>query len=276
MKKVILTIVCLLLLIISYSYFEKNDETKQNEPEEKTEKTSTPSWIDKQTNDSFYHLVLGDSLAKGYGSTQGGFAELASKQIEAQIHKPITVENLGINGLTTDRLAKKVQSEDVKQKIRAANIITINIGGNNLFRLNRDVGVIDGIKMLNKEKAHFEADVKNIVKTVRDQNPDALLILSELYNPLQLDDSIASYADMFLDGWNESVYSIAKVNQPSIVLPIRKLISNDKKELLFDQVHPNDKGYTIIADSFTKKYWPTNIKIPMKQFYFYNMSFLLQ
>ncbi len=56
-----------------------------------------------------------------------------------------------------------------------------------------------------------------------------LLILSELYNPLQLDDSIASYADMFLDGWNESVYSIAKANQPSIVLPIRKLISNDKK-----------------------------------------------
>jgi len=37
MKKVILTIVCLLLLIISYSYFEKNDETKQNESEEKTE-----------------------------------------------------------------------------------------------------------------------------------------------------------------------------------------------------------------------------------------------
>ncbi|EEM94626.1 GDSL-type esterase/lipase family protein [Bacillus thuringiensis] len=250
MKKVILTIVCLLLLIISYSYFEKNDETKQNESEEKT---SAPNWIDKQTNESFYHLVLGDSLAKGYGSTQGGFAELASKQIEAQIHKPIAVENLGVNGLTTDRLAKKVQSEDVKEKIRAANIITINIGGNNLFRLNRDVGVIDGIKMLNKEKAHFEADIKSIVKTVRDQNPDALLILSELYNPLQLDDSIASYADMFLDGWNESVYSISKANQPSIVLPIRKLISNDKKELLFDQVHPNDNGYAIIANTFTKQ-----------------------
>ena len=109
-EKVILTIVCLLLLIISYSYFEKNDETKQNEPEE-NRKTSTPSWIDKQTNDSFYHLVLGDSLAKGYGSTQGGFAELASKQIEAQIHKPITVENLGINGLTTDRLAKRLNQK---------------------------------------------------------------------------------------------------------------------------------------------------------------------
>ncbi|MGF2643669.1 GDSL-type esterase/lipase family protein, partial [Bacillus cereus] len=38
-----------------------------------------------------------------------------------------------------------------------------------------------------------------------------------------------------------------------IVLPIRKLISNDKKELLFDQVHPNDNGYAIIANTFTKQ-----------------------
>lgn len=83
----------------------------------KNRKTSTPSWIDKQTNDSFYHLVLGDSLAKGYGSTQGGFAELASQQIEAQIHKPITVENLGINGLTTDRLAKKFNQKRFNKKL---------------------------------------------------------------------------------------------------------------------------------------------------------------
>ncbi|MDZ5608849.1 GDSL-type esterase/lipase family protein [Bacillus pseudomycoides] len=250
MKKVILTILCLLLLIISYSYFEKNDETK--EPKEKTT-ASTLHWIDKQTNDSFYHLVLGDSLAKGYGSTQGGYAELASNQIEGQIHKPITVENLGINGLTTDRLVQKVQSEEVKQKIKKANLITISIGGNNLFRLNRNVGVMDGIKMLNKEKNHFETDVRNIVTTIRTINPNALLILSELYNPLQLDDSIASFADVFLDGWNDSIYSISKANPPSIVLPVRKLIPNDKKELLYDQVHPNDKGYEIIADAFTKQ-----------------------
>ena len=78
---------------------------------------------------------------------------------------------------------------------------------------------------------------------------------------------------MFLDGWNESVYSIAKANQPSIVLPIRKLISNDKKDLLFDQVHQMIKAIRLLPIPLQKKCWPTNIKIRMKQFYFYNMSF---
>ena len=127
--------------------------------------------------------------------------------------------------------------------------------------------------MLNKEKAHFEADIKSIVKTVRDQNPDALLILSELYNPLQLDDSIASYADMFLDGWNESVYSISKTNQPSIVLPIRKLISNDKKSYYLTKYTQMITAMQLLPIHLQSKCYPTNIKATMKQFYFYNMSF---
>lgn len=250
MKKVTLTILCLLLLIISYSYFEKNDET--NKQKEKPV-ASAPRWIDKQTNNSFHHLVLGDSLAKGYGSTQGGYVQIASNQIGEQLHKPITVENLGVNGLTTDRLVQMIHSEEVQQKIKNSNLITISIGGNNVLRLNRNVGVIDGIKVLNTEKGRFEKDLKEIVNTIRSINPNALLVLSELYNPLKLDDSIASYADMFLDGWNDSVYSISKANSPSIVLPVRKLLPNDKKELLYDQVHPNDKGYEIIANTFTKQ-----------------------
>lgn len=130
--------------------------------------------------------------------------------------------------------------------------------------------------MLNKEKAHFEADIKTIVKTVRDQNPNALLILSELYNPLQLDDSIASYADMFLDGWNESVYSISKANQPSIVLPIRKLISNDKKIYYLTKCTQMITAMRLLLIHLQSKCYPTNIKAAVKQFYFYTMSFLLQ
>ena len=62
MKKVILTIVCLLLLSFFFILIlEKNDETKQNEPEETKKHLTTPRWIDKQTNRPPFIIRLGDS-----------------------------------------------------------------------------------------------------------------------------------------------------------------------------------------------------------------------
>lgn len=66
-----------------------------------------------------------------------------------------------MNGLTTDRLVQMIHSEEVQQKIKNSNLITISIGGNNVLRLNRNVGVIDGIKVLNTEKGRFERFKRN-------------------------------------------------------------------------------------------------------------------
>ena len=78
---------------------------------------------------------------------------------------------------------------------------------------------------------------------------------------------------MFLDGWNESVYSISKANQPSIVLPIRKLISNDKKSYYLTKYTQMITAMQLLPTHLQSKCYPTNIKATMKQFYFYNMSF---
>ena len=78
---------------------------------------------------------------------------------------------------------------------------------------------------------------------------------------------------MFLDGWNESVYSISKANQPSIVLPIRKLISNDKKSYYLTKYTQMITAMRLLPIHLQSKCYPTNIKATMKQFYFYNMSF---
>lgn len=81
---------------------------------------------------------------------------------------------------------------------------------------------------------------------------------------------------MFLDGWNESVYSISKANQPSIVLPIRKLISNDKKIYSLTKYTQMITATRLLLIRLQSKCYPTNIKASMKQFYFYTMPFLLQ
>ncbi|MFD0770771.1 GDSL-type esterase/lipase family protein [Bacillus sp. CGMCC 1.60114] len=259
MKKIILSTLCLLLLIITLLYYEKGHETNV---QKESSAAAVPHWIDTQTDATLHHLVLGDSLAKGYGSTQGGYTQIASHTLEEQLQKHITVDNLAVNGLTTDGLLQMVQTEEVKQKIKDAHIITISIGGNNILHINKNVGIMEGMKLLNEEKDRFESDLQNIVKTIRMSNPNALIILSELYNPLHLEDSIASYANVFLDSWNKTIYSISKENQPSLVLPIRKLLPNDQKDLLYDQVHPNDKGYEKIAESFVQQVLSYKVKLP--------------
>ena len=259
MKKLLLSTVCLLLLIIAFLYYDKNHETNiQKEPSTAT----VPHWIDTQTDAMLHHLFFFLMIRQPPRSTQGGYVQVASHTLETQLQKQIIVDNLAINGLTTDRLLQMVQTEEIKQKIKEAHMITISIGGNNVLHINRNVGIIEGMKLLNEEKDHFEQDLQNIVKTIRSANPNALIILSELYNPLKLDDSIASYANVFLDNWNKTIYSISKENQPSLVLPIHKLLPNDQKDLLYDQVHPNDKGYEIIAESFAKQVLSYKVKLP--------------
>lgn len=253
MKKIIICSLCLLLLIISFMHYKKNDETKI---EKEKQIISTPMWIDEQTATPLHHLVLGDSFAKGHGSTNGGYAQVASEQLSENLQKEIIVDNLAINGSTTDRLLKVMEKEETRQKIQHANLITISIGGNNVLRLKKSINkgsMMDKIKMLNKEKDLFEEDLHEIVTTIRSLNPDALIVLTELYNPLKLDDSLASYADIFLDSWNTTIHSVSKENEPSIVLPVRSLLTIEDADLLYDQVHPNDKGYEKIADSFMKQ-----------------------
>lgn len=214
---------------------------------------ASPLWIETRKSTELYHLVLGDSVAKGYGSSQGGYAEMASAELEKQTGKKVVVDNAAVNGLTTDYLLRMLQTEDIQAKLKKADLITISIGGNNLLRLNPNDGVLKNLQALEREKDIYKKDLQEILNLIRKQNPSALIVLAELYNPLELDDSVSSYANMFLEGWNKAVRSSAKTHAPAVVLPMQKLLPSKETDLFFDKIHPNDKGYKIIADSFAQK-----------------------
>ncbi|MCP8966986.1 GDSL-type esterase/lipase family protein [Ectobacillus ponti] len=251
MKKLLLLFLPVLLLACSFLYYY-NSKPAFDSRTAAAGKAKPVRWVDTHTKQTLYHVVIGDSLAKGYGSSQGGYAGIASKQLEAKLQKQVIVDNIAVNGLTTTGLISLLERPDVKEKLQKADIITISIGGNNLLRLNRNFGILEGLKMLDQEKKKFQADLEHILLTIRAENKDAVLVLSELYNPLQLEDSISSYASLFLDGWNKTIRTAADTYNPAIVLPVRKLIPNDAKELLYDGVHPNDAGYARIADAFVQ------------------------
>ncbi|MFD3447850.1 GDSL-type esterase/lipase family protein [Microbacteriaceae bacterium 4G12] len=244
MKRVVILIV---LILFAIGFFCSTNITHK-------ETASSPHlWLDTKKQSSLNHLILGDSLAKGYGSTQGGYAEIASRKLQQQTGKEILTDNIAVNGLTTDSLLRMLQGQDVQEKIKKADIITISIGGNNLLRLNRNMGVLEGLQALNDEKGKYKKNLEEILTLIRQLNPSAMIVMSELYNPLKLEDSLSSYASIFLDGWNKTVHALAEEHEPAIVLPIRKLLPNDAHDLFYDKVHPNDKGYEKMADHFVEQ-----------------------
>ncbi|MBE0342600.1 lysophospholipase, partial [Paenibacillus sp. 28ISP30-2] len=80
----------------------------------------------------FRVAAIGDSLAKGTGDDSGsGFVRRSVTLLNDQEgHKAQLINNLGINGLTTQGLLTKLDEPGVAYVLKKANVIIVSIGGN--------------------------------------------------------------------------------------------------------------------------------------------------
>ena len=76
-------------------------------------------------------VVIGDSIAKGYGSTDyntDSFGAILGQKMSAD------VTNLGIIGLDSSGLIEKLQTEKFQTAIKDADVICLSIGSNDLLK----------------------------------------------------------------------------------------------------------------------------------------------
>lgn len=164
-------------------------------------------------------LCFGDSLTFGTGAEKGmSYPE----QLSRMIGRPVI--NAGIPGNTT-RTALDRLSEDVLSK--RPDIVLITLGGNDLK---------NGIS---KEEAF--ANLETIVRAIQEQG--AMVVLAGIDIPF------------FGKGFGDAYKQLA-TDTGSILIPdIFKGIMG-KSGLMSDRIHPNGKGYTIMAEHFYKKIGP--------------------
>lgn len=190
-------------------------------------------------------VVIGDSIAKGYGSTDyntDSFGAILGQKMSAD------VTNLGIIGLDSSGLIEKLQTEKFQTAIKDADVICLSIGSNDLLKpflssfasiigvegeekelfvkiqdklaktakqnpvkaadlLSKAMKKLTDNKELWKACKNFSGQFKEITDIIHEINPDVLIYADNVYNP---------YYGVAYEYEGISVFNISQLCEPYI------------------------------------------------------------
>lgn len=167
----------------------------------------------KQLPQDVVIIAFGDSLTRGYGTVAPGknFVTYLSEDLK------IPILNAGKTGDTTSDALVRLNFDVIDKN---PDIVMVLLGGNDYFE-GKSVDVI-------------EANIKTIVKNIKQRTGAGVILIG-------------------VDGTRNPVYenSFARM---SLAGEVDEYVPNVmsgvllRKDMLYDGVHPNDKGHRAIAD----------------------------
>ncbi|WP_214767370.1 MULTISPECIES: SGNH/GDSL hydrolase family protein [unclassified Exiguobacterium] len=190
------------------------------------------------------YVALGDSLTRGVGASNGNsYAAIVGQELT----KDNTVErfqNLAVSGARTEDLLKQLEQKEVLRSLSQAKVISVTIGGNDLF--NRGEGVVnfDAKKTADTIKS-AQTNLEKTFKILRDENPDAVIFYVGLYNPFRASENGEAF-DAIVQNWNAESRQLG-LEYDIEVIDTFNLVRDVKRDLSSDQFHPNDSTYEQIA-----------------------------
>ncbi|MCK1991019.1 SGNH/GDSL hydrolase family protein [Peribacillus muralis] len=204
--------------------------------------------INKDLPNDFTVVALGDSLTRGTGDESGkGYVGLVLEDLESEYnHKPL-FHNLGINGQVSKELVQQVEQTEVRRQIKAADVILLTIGGNDLFQKGQTLIDYDSQVITESQKEYVE-NLDEIFKNINQVNDKATIFLLGLYNPfIGLDEDLDT--NRIVRDWNNETAEVVADYKNAIFVPTFDLFQLSVKDYLYsDNFHPNKKGYRLIAD----------------------------
>lgn len=199
------------------------------------------------------YVALGDSLTVGVGRSlfAPGFPQRYAMMAKQDLDTKIRLSIFARSGATTEEILKSLDSPRVQCELGQAEIISITAGGNDL------IDATQGFRKNNDEKVFYDALTKckeNIstiiykIKEFKSVNGESqrlyFIRLFNLYNPFP-EVEIAEY---WISKFNNHLENFSKEKYLSVV-DINRAFDHHVKELIsIDKVHPNDKGYEVMAD----------------------------
>ena len=190
------------------------------------------------------YVALGDSLTRGVGASNGNsYAAIVGQELI----KDNTVErfqNLAVSGARTEDLLKQLEQKEVLRSLSQAKVISVTIGGNDLFNRGEGVANFDAKKTADTIKS-AQTNLEKTFKILRDENPDAVIFYVGLYNPFRASENGEAF-DAIVQNWNAESRQLG-LEYDIEVIDTFNLVRDVKRDLSSAQFHPNDSTYEQIA-----------------------------
>ncbi|HCN51201.1 MAG TPA: peptidase [Chryseobacterium sp.] len=194
-----------------------------------------------------YGLFFGDSITYGeYDGVFGGWVDILKRYALQKFHEgngdELILFNLGIGGETTEGLLKRMPTELSARNSADGNLVFISYGAN-------DLATKEGIQVVNPES--FKDNIIKAVQHARQFSEDIYLV-SVLPVSKNIDGIVVSSGKLRSNEevilYNQIIKDIAADHSLGYI-DFYNAILEDKEVLLSaDGVHPNEKGYGIMAE----------------------------
>lgn len=189
-------------------------------------------------------IILGDSLARGAGDERGlGISGRLDAELRRRGIRARRTYNLGVNGARTNDLLRQLESPNVQQLLRDANVIVVSIGGNDLW------GGTDWRNAAPPNPDDVMSDVLARIETalerIRGVNPQARIFFIGLYNPFVSSPDGARLGSL-VNRWNARLLEHFG-SDPNFTLVGTADLFSHRDRLSIDRFHPGGEGYELIA-----------------------------
>lgn len=245
--KVILLITIASFCLFAYGFVSGVNDVLNPEASNLIKKTDVVAKEKKKTG-TLQIVSLGDSLTRGVGDKEGiGYIGRMKEDLQKDYKQKVALTNLAVSGAKMPDLLKQMESSGAQYSIKQADVIVLTIGGNDLFPGWESLGKID-LETYRPDTETFQNEAKKIIEEIRKLNTDSPIFWLGLYNPFEDVEDLKGSSNIVVD-WNASLEKLAVNDKNVYITPTFDLFQNRGKDLLYsDHFHPNEVGYTYMAD----------------------------
>ncbi len=194
---------------------------------------------------------IGDSLTEGVGDVTGkGYLGIIKEKLEAKYHVPVHLQNDAKKGLRSEQLLKRVKKKSMRQSIMDGDFIFISIGANDVMKIFREHFLELHLEQFEKPRVLFGKHLEEILKVIREANPQSPIFMIGLFNPYRTYFSEIVEINEIVQMWNNESKRVIRQFNDIYFIDTSPIFSNEPDKLLHrDHFHPNRKGYEKIAET---------------------------